>query len=158
MINFGISYVQSAQAHPIRFSYIFNLRYLNAKCIGQAYNVCGSENMTWNQYLEQIAAVVGGTYDPVYIPTEVLKVVTPKWRDPTRVIRMVCPSCFSRTVDSTTCADVVPGAKGCAGYQQPVGASKHLTEAIAPQGQKRGPAREPIDQAEKRPHDQHPVV
>jgi nucleoside-diphosphate-sugar epimerase len=51
----------------------------NARCLGQAYNVCGYENMTWNQYLEQIAEVVGGSYAPVYIPTEVLKVVTPKW-------------------------------------------------------------------------------
>jgi len=51
----------------------------NTKTIGQTYNVCGSENMTWNQYMEQIAEVVGGKYLPVHIPTEVLKQVATPW-------------------------------------------------------------------------------
>jgi nucleoside-diphosphate-sugar epimerase len=39
---------------------------------GQTYNITGEENMTWNTYHEQVAEVVGGTFEPVYIPTHVL--------------------------------------------------------------------------------------
>jgi len=50
----------------------------NAKCLGQAYNITGDEWMTWNTYHEQVAEVVGGTFDPVHIPTNVLREVAPK--------------------------------------------------------------------------------
>ncbi|MBV9868675.1 MAG: NAD-dependent epimerase/dehydratase family protein [Abitibacteriaceae bacterium] len=48
------------------------------KCLGQAYNITGDEWMTWNMYHEQVAEVVGGTFEPVYIPTETLRQVAPK--------------------------------------------------------------------------------
>jgi nucleoside-diphosphate-sugar epimerase len=51
----------------------------NSKCIGEAYNIAGDEYMTWNTYHSQVAEVVGGTFDPVYIPTEILAEVAPKY-------------------------------------------------------------------------------
>ncbi len=56
------------------------------KCIGQAYNICGEEWMTWNTYYEQVAEVTGGTFDPVYIPTDVLGQIAPDWAGGTREI------------------------------------------------------------------------
>jgi hypothetical protein len=48
------------------------------KCIGQAYNITGDEYMSWNTYHEQVAEVVGGTFDPVNIPVNILREVAPK--------------------------------------------------------------------------------
>jgi hypothetical protein len=46
-------------------------------------------------------------------------VVTPKWREPTRVIRMVFdPFRARRPVDNTSSLSVTPGAPARAGYQQ----------------------------------------
>jgi nucleoside-diphosphate-sugar epimerase len=44
---------------------------------GQIYNITGEENMTWNTYHAQVAEVVGGTFEPVYIPTTTLKELVP---------------------------------------------------------------------------------
>ena len=49
----------------------------NPKCIGEAYNIAGDEYMTWNQYHEQVAEVVGGTFTPVHIPTDTLREAAP---------------------------------------------------------------------------------
>jgi nucleoside-diphosphate-sugar epimerase len=51
----------------------------NSKCFGEAYNITGEEWMTWNSYYEQVAEVAGGTYEPVPIPTEVLRQIKPDW-------------------------------------------------------------------------------
>ena len=51
----------------------------NPKCLGQAYNITGDEWMTWNTYHEQVAEVVGGTFNPVYIPTDTLREAAPQW-------------------------------------------------------------------------------
>ena len=40
----------------------------NPKCIGQAYNIAGDEYLSWNMYHEQVAEVVGGTFDPCLHP------------------------------------------------------------------------------------------
>lgn len=45
---------------------------------GQCYNITGENNMTWNTYHRQVAEVVGGRFDPVHIPTDVLTEVAPK--------------------------------------------------------------------------------
>jgi nucleoside-diphosphate-sugar epimerase len=58
----------------------------NAKCYGQAYNITGDEWMNWNTYHEQVAEVVGGTYAPFYIPTDILVEVAPKYAGGTRDI------------------------------------------------------------------------
>ena len=50
----------------------------NPKCIGEAYNIAGDEYMTWNQYHEQVAEVVGGTFTPVHIPTDTLLEAAPQ--------------------------------------------------------------------------------
>ena len=50
----------------------------NARCLGEAYNVTGDEWMSWNTYHEQVAEVVGGTFNPVHIPTDVLRVMSPE--------------------------------------------------------------------------------
>jgi nucleoside-diphosphate-sugar epimerase len=42
--------------------------------------------MNWNTYHEQVAEVVGGTYAPVYIPTDILVEVAPKYAGGTRDI------------------------------------------------------------------------
>ena len=49
----------------------------NPKCLGEAYNIAGDEYMTWNQYHEQVAEVVGGTFTPVHIPTDTLREAAP---------------------------------------------------------------------------------
>jgi nucleoside-diphosphate-sugar epimerase len=49
----------------------------NTKCYGQAYNITGDEWVTWNTYHEIVAEVVGGTYHPVGIPTDILVEVAP---------------------------------------------------------------------------------
>lgn len=49
----------------------------NSQCFGQAYNITGDEWFTWNQYHQQVAAICGGTFSPVYIPTETLREVAP---------------------------------------------------------------------------------
>jgi nucleoside-diphosphate-sugar epimerase len=46
---------------------------------GECYNITGENNMTWNTYHEQVAEVVGGTFHPVYIPTDVLCEIAPSW-------------------------------------------------------------------------------
>lgn len=51
----------------------------NEKAFGQAYNIAGDEFMTWNDYARQVAEVVGGTFEPVYIPTDILGEVAPKY-------------------------------------------------------------------------------
>ena len=65
----------------------------NPKSLGQAYNICGDEYMTWNSYHEQIADVVGGAYDPVYIPTDILVQVAPHYSGGTKDI-FAWPSIF----------------------------------------------------------------
>ena len=50
----------------------------NPKCIGEAYNIAGDEYMTWNQYHEQVAEVVGGTFTPIHIPTDTLLEAAPQ--------------------------------------------------------------------------------
>ena len=49
----------------------------NPKCLGEAYNITGDEWMTWNEYHAQVAEVVGGKFDPVYIPTDTLMEIAP---------------------------------------------------------------------------------
>ncbi len=51
----------------------------NPKCLGEAYNITGDEWMTWNQYHQQVAEVVGGTFTPVHIPTDTLRHAAPHW-------------------------------------------------------------------------------
>jgi len=65
-----------------------------AHCLGQAYNICGEEAMTWNQYHEQVAEVVGGGFEPVYIPTDVLRRCAPQWAGGTYEI-FAWPSVFA---------------------------------------------------------------
>ena len=50
----------------------------NTRCLGEAYNITGDEWFTWNTYHEQVAEVAGGTFTPVYIPTETLREAAPK--------------------------------------------------------------------------------
>ena len=50
----------------------------NPKCVGEAYNIAGDEYMTWNQYHEQVAEVVGGTFTPIHIPTDTLLEAAPQ--------------------------------------------------------------------------------
>lgn len=64
-----------------------------AQCIGQAYNITGEENLTWDTYHAQVAEVVGGTFTPVHIPTDVLVEVAPKFSGGTKEI-FAWPSIF----------------------------------------------------------------
>lgn len=66
----------------------------NEACIGQAYNITGDEWMTWNTYHQICAEVAGGTFDPVYIPIDVLGEVAPKHSTGAREI-FAWPSIFS---------------------------------------------------------------
>ncbi|MDX1932177.1 MAG: NAD-dependent epimerase/dehydratase family protein [Capsulimonadales bacterium] len=51
----------------------------NDLSLGQAYNITADEWFTWNTYHEQVAEVVGGKYEPVYLPTDILIEVAPKY-------------------------------------------------------------------------------
>ncbi len=65
----------------------------NPKCLGEAYNITGEEWMTWNSYYEQVAEVVGGSFEPVHIPTNVLRETAPDWAGGTHEI-FAWPSIF----------------------------------------------------------------
>jgi len=65
----------------------------NAKCLGETYNITGDEWMTWDTYFEQVAEVVGGTFEAVHIPMDVLWQTAPKWAGGTREI-FAWPSVF----------------------------------------------------------------
>ncbi len=65
----------------------------NPKCLGEAYNIAGDEYMTWNQYHQQVAEVVGGTFTPVHIPTDTLREAAPSWSGSTYEI-LQWPSIF----------------------------------------------------------------
>ena len=62
--------------------------------LGEAYNITGDEWMTWNTYHEQVAEEVGGTFNPVYVPTDVLVEHAPKMSGGTRDI-FAWPSIFN---------------------------------------------------------------
>ena len=49
----------------------------NARCLGEAYNITADEWFTWNQYHQRVADVGGGTFNPVYLPTETLREAAP---------------------------------------------------------------------------------
>jgi nucleoside-diphosphate-sugar epimerase len=49
------------------------------EALGQCFNITGEENMTWNTYHEQVAEVTGGSFHPVYIPTDILCEIAPNW-------------------------------------------------------------------------------
>ncbi len=66
------------------------------KCFGEAYNITGDEWMSWNMYHEQVAQVVGGTFTPVHIPTDVLREAAPKWSGGTHEI-FEWPSIFDNS-------------------------------------------------------------
>lgn len=68
----------------------------NTNCLGEAYNIAGDEWMTWSTYLEQVAEVVGGAFKPVYIPTDILLEMAPKWAGGTRDI-FEWPSVFDNS-------------------------------------------------------------
>jgi nucleoside-diphosphate-sugar epimerase len=68
----------------------------NARCLGQAYNITGDEWMDWNTYHQQVAEVAGGTFDPVYIPTDTLREVAPQWASGTYEI-FAWPSVFDNS-------------------------------------------------------------
>jgi nucleoside-diphosphate-sugar epimerase len=65
----------------------------NANCLGETYHITGDEWMTWDRYFEQVAEVVGGTFEPVHIPMDVLWHTAPKWAGGTREI-FAWPSVF----------------------------------------------------------------
>ncbi|HEY3380064.1 MAG TPA: NAD-dependent epimerase/dehydratase family protein [Armatimonadota bacterium] len=50
----------------------------NDTAIGEAYQVTGDEWMTWNQYYATVAAVLGGRFVPVYIPSVDLHGMAPE--------------------------------------------------------------------------------
>ena len=68
----------------------------NSKCVGEAYNIAGDEYMTWNQYHQQVAEVVGGTFTPVHIPTDTLREAAPQWTGSTYEI-LQWPSIFDNS-------------------------------------------------------------
>ena len=66
----------------------------NPKCLGEAYHITSDEWFTWNQYHQQVAEVVGGTFTPVHIPTDTLREVAPHWSGSTYEI-LEWPSVFA---------------------------------------------------------------
>jgi nucleoside-diphosphate-sugar epimerase len=65
----------------------------NKKTYGEAYNITGDEYMTWNTYGEIVAAAAGGTYNPIFIPTDILVQVAPHYSGGTKDI-FAWPSIF----------------------------------------------------------------
>lgn len=64
--------------------------------LGECFNITGENNMTWNTYHQEVAEVVGGTFNPVYIPTDVLVEVAPKLSGGLKEI-FAWPSIFDNT-------------------------------------------------------------
>lgn len=56
------------------------------KCLGQAYNVAASEWLTWNDLYAILARVLAADFQGVYVPTDVLRQVTPQWAQSTHEI------------------------------------------------------------------------
>ncbi len=50
---------------------------LNPKAYGQAYHLTSDENTTWNGVFQKLADAVGGSFNPVYIPTDWLYAQAP---------------------------------------------------------------------------------
>ena len=50
----------------------------NDRCLGEAYNITADEWFTWNQYHQRVADIAGGTFNPVYVPTDTLREVAPQ--------------------------------------------------------------------------------
>nr|WP_309685953.1 NAD-dependent epimerase/dehydratase family protein [Armatimonas sp.] len=75
--------------------------------IGECFNITGEENLTWNDYHKVVAEVVGGTFNPVYIPTSVLSdLAKPDWTGGLREI-FAWPSIF--TTDKIKAIGGYPG-------------------------------------------------
>ena len=51
----------------------------NPKAFGEVFHITGDEWHTWDHYHQAVADVVGGTYSPVYMPSDVLAKCAPKW-------------------------------------------------------------------------------
>ncbi len=66
------------------------------QCLGQVYNITGDEWMTWDDLHRQTAEVVGGTFHPVHIPTDVLYKVAPQLAGGTHEI-FAWPSVFDNS-------------------------------------------------------------
>lgn len=47
--------------------------------LGRVFHITGDEWHTWDQYHKVVADVVGGTYNPVYIPSDILLQCAPNW-------------------------------------------------------------------------------
>ena len=69
---------------------------MNEKCIGEAYNIASDEYITWDRYLETKAKIVGGTFEPVCIPVDVLRQIAPDWAGGTSEI-FAWPSIFDNS-------------------------------------------------------------
>lgn len=66
------------------------------EAIGECFNITGEENVTWNTYMQVCSEVVGGTYNPVYIPTDILCEIAPNWSGGLREI-FAWPSIFDNS-------------------------------------------------------------
>lgn len=51
----------------------------NRKAIGNAYHITSDEVLTWNQIYQMMADAVGGTFDPVHIPSNIIANFDPDW-------------------------------------------------------------------------------
>ena len=97
----------------------------NEKCVGEAYNITGDEWMTWTTYHQTVAEAAGGTFDPVYIPTDALAEAAPKLSGGTREI-FAWTSIFSN--------DKIKRDTGYPGQSIPFreGVARHLEHLIGP--------------------------
>ena len=51
----------------------------NPKAYGEVFHITGDEWHTWDHYHQAVASVVGGSYSPVYMPSDVLATCAPGW-------------------------------------------------------------------------------
>ena len=51
----------------------------NYKAIGNAYHITSDEVLTWNQIYQMMANTVGGTFNPVYIPSNIIANYDADW-------------------------------------------------------------------------------
>ena len=49
------------------------------EAIGEAYQITGSDRLSWNEILSTIAEAVGGEYKPCYVPSSLLGVIGEKY-------------------------------------------------------------------------------
>lgn len=91
--------------------------------LGEAYQITGSETLTWNQILSTIASSVGGEYRPCYVPSSLLASLGRRYGydyegellgDKANSVIFLCDKIRTAVPEMKTTVSFSMGAKRCA--------------------------------------------